>query len=136
MGMTPFDNFRIIPSDNPTEAQYTPDMTAAIHESMQLRPELAAQRFAVRAADLELMRQKNGLLPDLSVSAVYGLSGLDNQFDQQLNRLFSNKYTEWRLGIRYTRQIGERAANAATQRSTRSKQRAVSLDRTRTRNTA
>ena len=114
MGMAPFDGFRIIPSENPTESQYTPDMNVAIHEAMQLRPELAAQRFAVRAADLELMRQKNGLLPDLSVSAVYGLSGLDNQFDQQFNRLFSNKYSEWRLGIRYTRQIGERAANAAT----------------------
>jgi outer membrane protein TolC len=127
MGMAPFDNFRIIPSDNPTEAQYTPDIQAGIHEAMQLRPELAAQRFAVRAADLELMRQKNGLLPDLSVSAVYGLSGLDNQFDQQLNRLFSNKYTEWRLGIRYSRQIGERAANAAV----RNAQLALSRERHR-----
>jgi outer membrane protein TolC len=127
LGVAPFDQFRLIPSDTPTEAQYTPDMTAAIHESMQLRPELAAQRFAVRQADLQLMRQKNGLLPDLSVSAVYGLSGLDNQFDQQFNRLFSNKYTEWRLGVRYQRQIGERAANAAT----RNAQLALSRERFR-----
>jgi outer membrane protein TolC len=118
MGVAPFDNFRIVPSDNPTEAQYTPDINAAIHEAMQLRPELAAQRFAIRQAELQLMRQKNGLLPDLSVTASYGLSGLDNQFDQSLNRLFSNKYTEWRLGIRYTRQIGERAANAAVRNAT------------------
>jgi len=125
MGVAPFDGYRIIPSDNPTEAQYKPDMNCAIHEAMNLRPELAAQRFAVRKADLQLMRQKNGLLPDLSVSAQYGITGLDNQFDQSLNRLFSNRYTEWRLGVRYQRQIGERAANAAT----RNAQLALSRER-------
>jgi outer membrane protein TolC len=129
MGVAPFDEYRIIPSDTPNEAQYTPDMFAAIQEAMQLRPELASQRFKIRASEIELMRQKNGLLPDLSVTAAYGLSGLDNQFDQQFNRLFSNKYTEWRLGVRYTRQIGERAANAAT----RNAQLALSRERFRLR---
>ncbi|HVJ82020.1 MAG TPA: TolC family protein [Planctomycetia bacterium] len=127
MGMPPGDKRRIIPADKPTEAQYMPNWTVAVGEAMELRPELASQRLVVRAAEIQLSRQKNGLLPDLTLGASYGLSGLDNQLDQSFNRLLSNKFTEWRLGFRYTRALGERAANAAV----RNAQLALSRERAR-----
>jgi outer membrane protein TolC len=117
MGLPPEDDRQIVPKDNPTTAEYAPNWQVAVIEAMDQRPELAAQRFVVRAADLELTRQKNGLLPDLTVLANYQISGLDNQFDQSIDRLTDNLFTDWTLAVRYRRPIGERAANAAVRRA-------------------
>lgn len=117
MGLPPDDERQIVLKDEPTVAEYSPNWGLAVGESMELRPELSAQRFAVRAAELELFRQKNGLMPDLTVGASYTISGLDNQFDQSIDRVTDNLFSDWTLGLRYRRQIGERSANAAVRRS-------------------
>ncbi len=114
MGIAPEDGRQIITED-PVVAEYEPDYVLSAQQLMENRPDLIAQRFAIRAAELALFRQQNGLLPDLSISGSYGISGLDNQFDQSLDRLTDNRFTEWTMGIRYRRQIGERSAHAAVQ---------------------
>ena len=113
MGIPPEDNRQIVPIDAPVLAQYKPDWGTAAIEAVSLRPEIVAQTFVVRAAELELFRQKNGLMPDLSVSASYSLTGLGNEFDKSIVQLTDGNFQGWMLGIRYARQIGERAANAA-----------------------
>lgn len=117
MGLPPDDARQIIPKDDPTIAEYEPDWSLGVIEAMELRPELSVQRFAVRAAEIEVMRQKNGLLPDLTFGANYGITGLDNQFDQSIDVLTENRFTNWNLSIRYRRQIGERSANASVRRA-------------------
>src|SRR5690606_36423831 len=110
----PEDGKRIIPETPPTVAAFVPDWQLAVNEAMENRPNVVAQRFAVRAAELELLRQKNGLLPDLTVGANWRIVGLDNQYDQSVDRLTDNEFTEWGLSVRYRRQVGERSAHAAT----------------------
>lgn len=117
MGLPPDDERQIVPADDPTIAEYEPDWSVGVLEAMDLRPELAAQRYAIRSAEIELMRQKNGLMPDLTVGANYGITGLDNQFDQSVDVLTNNQFTNWTLSARYRRQIGERSANAAVRRA-------------------
>lgn len=117
LGLAPDDGRQIVPQDEPVTTEYKPDWDVAVLEAMENRPDLSSQRFAIRAAEIELARQKNGLLPDLTVNASYIISGLDNQFDQSIDRLTDNQFNDWFLGIRYRRQIGERAANAATRRA-------------------
>ncbi|MGL4464579.1 MAG: TolC family protein, partial [Planctomycetia bacterium] len=108
LGVAPEDGRQLIPADDPTVAAFQPDWQLGVRESIDNRPELIGQRFAIRAAEIEWQRQKNGLLPDLTASASYGISGLDNQFDQSLDQMTDNNFNEWRLAIRYRRQIGER----------------------------
>lgn len=114
LGLPPEDDRRIIPDTPPTVAAYVPDWSLAVGEAMSDRPDIVAQRFVVRQAELELLRQKNGLLPDLTVAANWRIVGLDNQFDQSIDRLTDNDFTEWGLAVRYRRQVGERSAHAAT----------------------
>lgn len=117
LGYPPDDFRRIIPADYPTIAEYQPNWQVAVRETMELRPELSAQRFLVRAAELEVFRQKNGLLPDLTISGTYSVTGLDNNFDEQIITISQNQFTTWVLGGRFRQQIGERAAHASVRRA-------------------
>ena len=112
MGIPPEDDRQIIPADPPILAEYKPDWGTAAIEAVSLRPEIVGQTFSVRAAELELFRQKNGLMPDLTATGNWSLTGLDNQFDQSIDRLTDGDFASWMLGLRYARQIGERSANA------------------------
>ncbi len=71
----------------------------------------------MRAAELEVFRQQNGLLADLTVNGSWSLTGVDNQFDQSIDRLTDADFEGWRLGGRYRRPIGERASHAAVRRA-------------------
>jgi len=117
MGLPPDDEYRIIPKDEPSFARYDPNWQLGVTESMQFRPDLEAARFAVRAAEIEVLRQRNGLLPDLTVNGTWSIQGLDSQWDQSIDRLTDRKFDAWTLGMRYRRQIGERAANAGVRRA-------------------
>lgn len=131
LGLPPEDGRRLLPADQPATAEIQPTWELAVREAMSQRPELNASRFAMRAAELELFRQRNGLLPDFTVFATYDVTGQDNQFDQSIDRLTDNKFSDWRLGFRYTRPMGERAAHAATRRArlTLGRQRAALRER-------
>ena len=111
-GLPPSDGKRLVLKDTPSQARYAANWSAAVLETMELRPELASQRLAVRAAEINLLRQKNGLLPDLTVGGSYNIYGLDDQYDKSLNRLFSDRFTGWNLYFRLSAPIGERAAHA------------------------
>ena len=125
LGLPLDDERQIVPADEPTVAEYQPNWSVAVLEAMDLRPELASQRLAIRSAELTLMRQRNGLLPDLTVGATYRITGLDNQFDQSVDRLTDNRYSDWVLGFSFQRQVGERAAHAGV----RNAQLALSRER-------
>lgn len=125
LGLPPEDGKLLLPKDEPSIAEFEPNWEQGVQELFENRPDMTAQRFAIRAAEVNLMRQKNGLLPDLSVSGIYAVSGLDNQFDQSLGQLFGNHFGLWNLGLRYRRPLGERAANSGV----RNAQLALSRER-------
>ena len=117
LGLAPDDGRQLVPADTPSIAEYIPNWQVAVAEALELRPELAAQRQQIRAYELELFRQKNGLLPDLTFAAQYTITGLADEYDGSVDQLTDNDYNDWYLGIRYRRPIGERAANAAVRRA-------------------
>lgn len=117
MGLPPDDEYRILPKDEPTFARYEANWALGVTETMQMRPDIEAARFQVRAAELEVIRQRNGLLPDLTVGGSWSLVGLDNQWDQSIDRLTDADFESWALFIRARRQIGERAAHATVRRA-------------------
>lgn len=116
MGLAAEDGTRIIPVDAPTLARFEPDWDSAYEESINLRPELALARKEVKVRQLELINQRNNLLPDLRFTSTYDVNsigtGLDGpNTDNALRNLASNHFNNWSMGLRLNVPIGFRVAN-------------------------
>ena len=110
------DGTRLLPIDPPTLTPYKPDWTTAVNEAMALRPELILARNDLKLRQLDLIAQKNLLLPDLRFTSTYGLAGIGSRLDGGDNNAFrslaNNDFQSWSLGLRLSMPIGYRDAHA------------------------
>jgi outer membrane protein TolC len=118
LGLPMEDCKRLVPCDAPTLAPYHPDWCSALNEALALRPELVLAREELKFRQLDLINQKNQLLPDLRFISSYGITGLGSRLDggspnNALANLASDHFTNWQLGLNYTVPIGFRDAHAA-----------------------
>jgi outer membrane protein TolC len=118
LGMPVDDCVRIVPCDEPTLAPYQPDWCTAVNEALALRPELVLARQDLKFRQLDLIAQKNLLLPDLRFFSTYDINGLGNQLDgpapvNAFQSLASNHFNDWELGLRMQIPLGYRDANSA-----------------------
>ncbi len=124
MGIPIEDGTRLMPSDSPTLAPYQPDWKTALEEALAHRPELYLARQDVKVAQMNLILQKNALLPDLRAVASYDFNGLGTRLDgpngntaagfnnvNALRTLASGNFSNWTLGLRLTVPIGYRLAH-------------------------
>ena len=113
------DGTRLVPTDVPTLAPYTPDWQEAVNTMLASRPELTLIRQEVKIRQLDLILQKNFLLPQLNFFANYDVNSLGTQLDgseaqgNALARLANNDFNTWNLGLRLDIPIGFRDAHAA-----------------------
>jgi outer membrane protein TolC len=134
IGMKVEDGSRLVPLDTPTLAPYEPDWTSALNEMLALRPGLSQARQDLKFRQLDLISQKNLLLPDLRFLSTIApnalgdtLSGskssllplnpaIPNQVPQQANAFASlarGDFVDWSLGLRLDIALGYRDAHAA-----------------------
>jgi outer membrane protein TolC len=111
------DGMRIVPSDTPTLAPYSPDWNTALQEALELRPELYLARQDVKANQLNLVLQENNLLPDLRVGATYDINDIGNRLDgpdanNAFRNLASNHFNNWGVQMRLNVPLGYRNAQA------------------------
>ncbi len=116
MGLPVDDPRPLIPATAPIDVPIVIDPERSAVEALR-RPEIAAQQAVVAAADLELRRRRNGLLPDVSLRGLYSVSGLDRQFDGAWASLGSWNYNDWTAGVVYRQPLGRRADRALAQRA-------------------
>ncbi len=114
------DGTQIIPIDTPTLTPYQPDWHTALQEALALRPELIIARDDVKFRQLDLINQKNLLLPDLRLTTNYGINGIGleldggrNNPDNALASLASGNFADWNIGLRMEVPLGFRDAHAA-----------------------
>lgn len=117
LGMPIEDGVRLVPSDAPTLAPYTPDWHGALEEALNLRPELFESRNEVKAAQMNVILAKNFLMPDLRFTSSYDANGIGTRLDgadtnNAFRSLSSDHFNNWSLGLRLFVPIGYRAANA------------------------
>ena len=117
MGLPVEDGRRLVPIDQPTLAPYKPDWIVALHEAMNDRPELVEAGEDLKLRQLDLIRQKNLLLPDLRFFSTYDYNALGSRLDGPqpegaLAGLSSNRFHNWSLGLRLDVPIGFREAHA------------------------
>lgn len=118
LGMPVEDCKRLVPCDAPTLAPYQPDWCTALNEALALRPELLLARQDLKFRQLDLIIQKEQLLPDLRFFSNYDITGLGSQLDgaapfNAFRSLASNHFNDWTLGFRLSVPLGFRDAHAA-----------------------
>src|SRR5262249_11382198 len=115
LGLPAEDGTRLVPSDTPTVAPYTPDWDTSVQEALTLKPELYLARQEVKAAQLNLIQQKNQLLPDVRGFMTYDGIGVGARLDgadpnNAFRSLSSNHFNNWSVGVNAVVPIGYRSA--------------------------
>jgi len=116
MGLPPDDPRPIIPATAASDAPIVVGWEEAASQALT-RPEFGAQRAIVEAAEIEVCRRRNGLLPDISVRAIYSVTGLDNHWDEAWSTVGTAGYNDWTVGAVYKQPLGRRADNSFAQRA-------------------
>jgi outer membrane protein TolC len=116
------DGTRLVPVDAPTLAPYRPDWNTAVNQSLSLRPELIMAREELKIRQMNLIVQKNALLPDLRSFANYDINGIGTRLDgagtnNAFRSLASNHFNNWEVGLAFQVPIGFRAAHAGVRRA-------------------
>ncbi|MBY0522071.1 MAG: TolC family protein [Gemmataceae bacterium] len=122
LGLPVEDGTRLVPSDEPTLTPYVPDWNTALNEAENLVPELVLARQELKARQLDLINQKNQLLPDLRFTSTYDINALGSRLDGNsalgaMHNLGQDKFNNWSLGLRLDVPIGFRDAHAAVRAS-------------------
>lgn len=117
LGMCMEDGTRLVPSDEPTLAPYHPDWDTAVQQALVLRPEVVMAKQELKVRQLELINQKNLMLPDLRFQSTYEINAVGSRLDgdrpgNALQNLATNNFNNWQLGFRLDVPLGFREAHA------------------------
>jgi outer membrane protein TolC len=119
MGLPVEDGFRLVPADGPTLDRHQPDWNSAVRETLGLRPELVLARQDLKFRQLDLINQKNLLLPDLRSTFSYTINGLGSRLDgadvntNAFRSLASDHFDSWTAGLTLNMPLGYRDANSS-----------------------
>lgn len=113
------------PSDQPVIAPISFDWPEMVNQAVAFRPELRRQRWRIKQSELELIANRNLLLPQLDAVARYRWRGFGEDLLSQSNVEFSSAYQnlatgdyqEWQLGMELEIPLGFRWAHTAVRNS-------------------
>lgn len=105
------------PVDPPDVADVPVDPAASESLALQFRPELAQARLGVANADLDLVRTKNALLPQLDFVGAYGRSSQGISSSGIARHLDDDSYDDYSIGLEFQAPLLNRAERARHLRS-------------------
>jgi outer membrane protein len=104
------------------------DVEAHANVALQLRPDLNQARLQIQRGDLEVVRTKNGVLPQLNLFVTLGKTGYSRSFGGSVGNLNNSDYDAL-VGLTFTDAIGNRAGEAQYHAAKLSRQQQIeSLD--------
>jgi outer membrane protein TolC len=118
LGLKIEDGYRLVPADAPALTPYTPDWPSSLTGALANRPELTLARQDLKFRQLDLIRLKNSLLPDLRFVASDTLHSVGSQLDEGRNpanafhELVSDPFNNLTLGFLLNVPLGYRGAHA------------------------
>jgi hypothetical protein len=113
----------IRPTDEPSTAPMLFDWGSSSQEAIARREELRRQRWVIKQRQLELLANRNFLLPNVDLVGRYRWRGFGDRlidFDNDINAassLLRGEYQEWQAGVEMALPVGFRRAQAAVQNS-------------------
>jgi outer membrane protein TolC len=118
LGLPIEDGCRLVPVDAPVLAPVKPDWRAALDEALARRPELFIARQDLKFRQLDLIRVKNDLLPDLRFVASDTIHSVGSELgggrdpSNAFHNLDTDPFNNFSMGLRMTVPIGFRFAHA------------------------
>lgn len=118
LGLPIEDGTRLVPVDAPVLAPVKPDWRTALDEALARRPELAIARQELKFRQLDLIRVKNDLLPDLRFVASDTIFGIGSELgggrdpSNAFHNLGNDPFNNFSLGLRLSVPVGYRFAHA------------------------
>jgi outer membrane protein TolC len=112
LGIPPSDGYKIVPTSKPQEAPVTIDPVAAMATALDLRPDLQRQQLAIRTREHQLLVARNAGLPQLDVTGVYRMNGVNDDLGSSINQMFGNYYHDWQASVQMSMPLGRRVAAA------------------------
>lgn len=115
----------IIPTDTFDYTPTTIDVNAAIERARSQRPELVTEQLRIENARINLLFQRNQVLPAVDVNAGYGVAGIAGRslnttgertstgYFDAFENLIQRDFPSWHVGVNFAmplRNIGARAA--------------------------
>jgi outer membrane protein TolC len=87
------------------------DVKAHVEVALRMRPDLNQARLEVRLGELEIVKTKNGLLPDMDLFITLGKTGYAESFGGSFRDITGDSY-DVLAGVRYEYSLGNRAPRA------------------------
>ncbi|MFT5527331.1 MAG: outer membrane protein TolC [Pirellulaceae bacterium] len=121
VGMKINDGRLIQPTELPTRTPIEYDWVSIKSEALAGRPELRKQRWEVKQQELELVANKNFLMPRVDAIARYRQRGygrdLFNHSNGAMANIFNGGREEWQVGVELSVPLGYRRAHSAVRHS-------------------
>ncbi len=89
----------------------------AVKYALENRYELKKLEVDIKNAKLDVLKNRNGLKPELNLNVYGAVSGKGDSFNDDMNRLKTNRYHNWGVGLQFSYPIFNRAAKADFQNS-------------------
>lgn len=123
LGLPISDGRWIRPADEPLMARVQFEWEQSLPEAIMRRPELRRQRWIVKRRELELLANRNFLLPRFDAVGRYRFRGFGDDlinpsgenppFDNAWENLTTGDFQEWQLGAELAFPFGQRRGHAA-----------------------
>ncbi len=122
-GLAVEDGERLVPIDTPVTLASAPHWPTAVHDALNLRPELVMARQDIMTKQMNLTLRKNEMLPDLRLQATHTTIGLGSRLDgngtfldangdavtsNALRSLTSSHFNNWQVGLNLNIPLGFR----------------------------
>ena len=102
----------LVPTDPPRQDLLAVDMSAAVKEALDKRPDLQQKRVEIQRLDLQRQVAQNQTLPQLDARYLYRSNGLANHFDGAVRQASTLAYTDWTFGFEFSVPLGNQGAKS------------------------
>jgi outer membrane protein TolC len=100
----------IVPIDKADRALLTIDTAAALKNADSLRPEFDDLRGQLQSLELQTNVARSQTLPSLNLVSSVALTGIDEHYNRNNERLGSVDYPAWSVGLQFDYPLGNQAA--------------------------
>ncbi|HWP49762.1 MAG TPA: TolC family protein [Candidatus Limnocylindrales bacterium] len=107
-----FWDVSIVPLDKPPFEIRDVSVEESIKIALQKRPELVQARINLKNRNIDVLTNRNQILPALNFQGALGLNGLGASYGDNLNELTSGDFYTWQAGINFEFPLGNRAAKS------------------------
>ncbi len=111
LGLSPFDNDRIIPTTPLVDQKITWDWNELLALAEQYRPDIIELKLILEADQQRMLIRNNDALPSLDAVALYRWNGLEGTMPNR-SEIRGTGFDDWSLGVNFSVPLGLRAARA------------------------